>query len=175
VVPKACLTALPTLLLPAAAAAGVMKLVHHELGPANPILQYMTPKVDASLSRVHSLTGVQLPVSQEQLSTLLFVAGSVELLGATLFTLNVKLGAVLLVSPAAGWPLRRRRLAEPWLPVGTVHTRLGPVEPLVCEGFPVPTCACQGLQSCSCLHVWKIAQQRHRLPWLSAAPVTQQC
>lgn len=78
--------------------AGAMKLVMHEQGPANPILQYMTPKMDGALNTVFSYTGVRLPVEQEQYATIVFVAGGLELLGGLLFTLNVKLGAILLVS-----------------------------------------------------------------------------
>lgn len=78
--------------------AGAMKMMMHEQGPANPILQYMTPKMDGALKTFHSYTGVQLPVEQEQYGTIVFVAGGLELLGGLLFTLNAKVGAVLLVS-----------------------------------------------------------------------------
>lgn len=75
-----------------------MKLIHHELGPANPIVQYMTPKMDDALGKFYKLTGVQLPVEQEQYPNLIFTAGALEALGGILFILNVKLGAVILVS-----------------------------------------------------------------------------
>jgi len=78
--------------------AGSMKLIHHELGPANPIVQYMTPKMDDALGKFYKLTGVQLPVEQEQYPNLIFTAGALEALGGILFILNVKLGAVILVS-----------------------------------------------------------------------------
>lgn len=77
-----------------------MKLVHHEEGPASPIVQYLTPKMDTALSKVHSLTGISLPIEPEQYPNLIFVTGSLELLGGVLFTLNSKLGATILVSTA---------------------------------------------------------------------------
>jgi hypothetical protein len=82
-----------------------MKMMMHEQGPANPILQYMTPKMDGALKMFHIYTGVQLPVEQEQYGTIVFVAGGLELLGGLLFTLNAKVGAVLLVSADGhqGW------------------------------------------------------------------------
>lgn len=79
-----------------------MKLVMHDQGAANPILQYMTPKMDGALATVHSYTGLYLPVQQEQYANIVFVAGALELLGGVLFTLNVKLGAVILVSMGTG-------------------------------------------------------------------------
>lgn len=75
-----------------------MKLMMHDQGAANPILQYFTPKMDGALGKVHSLTGLQLPLEQEQYANIVFVMGAMELLGGVLFTLNVKLGAVILVS-----------------------------------------------------------------------------
>jgi hypothetical protein len=79
-----------------------MKLVMHDQGAANPILQYMTPKMDGALATVHSYTGLYLPLQQEQYANIVFVAGALELLGGVLFTLNVKLGAVILVSTRTG-------------------------------------------------------------------------
>lgn len=70
----------------------------HDQGAANPILQYFTPKMDGALGKVHSMTGLQLPLEQEQYANIVFVMGAMELLGGVLFTLNVKLGAVILVS-----------------------------------------------------------------------------
>lgn len=81
---------------------GGMKMVMHEQGPANPILQYMTPKMDGALDTVYSYTGVRLPIEREQYATIVFAAGGLELLGGLLFTLNARLGAVLLVSGALG-------------------------------------------------------------------------
>lgn len=75
-----------------------MKLMMHDQGAANPILQYFTPKMDGALGKVHSMTGLQLPLEQEQYANIVFVMGAMELLGGVLFTLNVKLGAVILVS-----------------------------------------------------------------------------
>jgi hypothetical protein len=88
--------------LSSAAVAGAMKLMMHEQGAANPILQYFTPKMDGALGKVHCMTGLQLPVEQEQYANMLFIMGAMELLGGVLFTLNVKLGAVILVSEHTG-------------------------------------------------------------------------
>lgn len=74
-----------------------MKLVMHEQGPANPIIQYMAPKVDGALDNFQQLTGLRLPIEQTQYQNIVFVAGSLELLGGVLFTLNVKLGSIILV------------------------------------------------------------------------------
>lgn len=76
---------------------GAMKLMMHEQGAANPILQYFTPKMDGALGKVHSMIGLQLPVEQEQYANIVFIMGAMELLGGVLFTLNVKLGAVILM------------------------------------------------------------------------------
>lgn len=54
--------------------------------------------MDGALASFYSFTGVQLPIEAQQYQNLVFVAGSVELLGGLLFILNVKLGAMLLVS-----------------------------------------------------------------------------
>lgn len=61
--------------------AGAMKLAMHEQGPANPIVQYMTPKLDAALDKVHSLTSLHLPVDKSQYESIVFMAGALELLG----------------------------------------------------------------------------------------------
>lgn len=96
-----CCTAQRQLKLGGVPVAGAMKLEMHHEGAANPILQYFTPKMDDALSKVHSLTGLHLPVDKEQYATIIFAAGALELLGGVLFTLNVKAGAVILVSRTA--------------------------------------------------------------------------
>lgn len=63
-----------------------MKLAMHEQGPANPIVQYMTPKLDGALDKVHSLTGLYLPVEKSQYESIVFMAGALELLGGYALT-----------------------------------------------------------------------------------------
>lgn len=71
--------------------------MHHEEGPASPMVAFMAPKMDTALTRVASATGWEPPLEREQYPTLVFLAGCAELLGGILFTLNSQLGALLLV------------------------------------------------------------------------------
>lgn len=91
-------------------------------------MAYMAPKMDLALSKVHRLTGLQLPIDkvrpgwrrasaarwrvslltllcrlcgQDMYPLIVLGAGCMELLGGVLFTLNVQLGAVLLVGVRA--------------------------------------------------------------------------
>lgn len=50
--------------------------------------------------------------AQDHYSYLVLIAAALELVGGSLFVLNVKFGAVLLVSPRT-WLWRARRLAAP--------------------------------------------------------------
>lgn len=79
-----------------------MKLVQHEEGLASPVVAFMAPKMDQALNSLHSLTGLQLPLERGQYPNLVFLAGCMELLGGILFTLNVQLGAIILVSCLSG-------------------------------------------------------------------------
>jgi hypothetical protein len=96
-----------------------MKLTHHSDGPGSPLVQFMTPKMDDALSRLHSLSGLQLRqvLPREHYPWLVFGAGCMELLGGILFTLNLKLGALLLVRVA-------RVCVEPWAPRRACHCRV---------------------------------------------------
>ncbi|WIA12699.1 hypothetical protein OEZ85_006340 [Tetradesmus obliquus] len=76
---------------------GAMKVAHHEESGEGPVVAYMAPKMNAALYRVEQYTGVRVPLEQEMYPMLVFAAGCLELLGGVLFTLNLKLGAFLLM------------------------------------------------------------------------------
>ncbi|KAF6255398.1 HR-like lesion-inducer [Scenedesmus sp. NREL 46B-D3] len=76
---------------------GVMKVAHHEEPGKGPFVAYMAPKMDAVLDRLQQSTGVRVPLQQATYPLLVLAAGCMELLGGVLFTLNLKLGAVLLM------------------------------------------------------------------------------
>eukprot|EP00882_Tetradesmus_deserticola_P013858 GHRQ01014717.1.p1 GENE.GHRQ01014717.1~~GHRQ01014717.1.p1 ORF type:complete len:155 (+),score=33.73 GHRQ01014717.1:323-787(+) len=76
---------------------GAMKLAHHDETGDGPVVVYMAPKMDAMLNRIQHYTGLRVPLQQDHYPMLVLAAGCMELLGGVLFTLNLKLGALLLM------------------------------------------------------------------------------
>eukprot|EP00877_Chromochloris_zofingiensis_P002921 jgi/Chrzof1/1262/Cz01g46220.t1 len=76
---------------------GAMKFSHYNPQSGGPVVAYMSPKMDNVLQHLHRTAGIHVPLQQEHYSYLVLGAATLELLGAVLFVLNVKLGAILLV------------------------------------------------------------------------------
>ncbi|KDD75148.1 hypothetical protein H632_c842p0 [Helicosporidium sp. ATCC 50920] len=76
---------------------GLQKLSHFDIVTGGPEMEYMEPRMDAFLNTVAKSTGIRIPLPKFAYPYLLLIAVLLELAGGTLFVLNRRMGAHLLL------------------------------------------------------------------------------
>ncbi|GAX82957.1 hypothetical protein CEUSTIGMA_g10384.t1 [Chlamydomonas eustigma] len=73
------------------------KITNFDKVTGGPLTSLMAPKLDAFISKVHELTGFDIPIPKSSYPQILLTAAVCEAFGAILFGMDIAFGAVVLI------------------------------------------------------------------------------